>query len=275
MNVPKNVPVNLRFLCSLEGSISKACRVLDINRQQFNKYLAGVSIPSQKVSTRICDHFGVEDFELTLSPERFRALLKPSQFRGQTAASRSVMHHLQRLEAASGHRLREYDGLWFVYYPSFSQPGLVLKSLLILKTTSNFGTFESIERVVKRSERMSRSKRFRYQGLAFFLRERIFMVAYEAETVGEVAEMVLYPSYTQSSEYLHGLVTGCAAQSTRAPVSSRVVFQRALPKTTPRGALRVCGLLGYDDIGVPDLVRRALVLQPPDKSNLLRAFSDT
>lgn len=84
---------NLRLLCSHYRSIAEVCRKLAINRAQFNKYLAGQSRPTPYNLKRICDFFGVEDYELLLPPEQFVRLLgahswcpssvlsRPSRFR--------------------------------------------------------------------------------------------------------------------------------------------------------------------------------------------------
>ena len=32
---------NLRLLCAQHGSIARVCREIEINRQQFNRYLSG------------------------------------------------------------------------------------------------------------------------------------------------------------------------------------------------------------------------------------------
>jgi len=272
-NFNEHLRANLRYLCDFTGSVSEVCRVLDINRQQFNKYLAGSTRPSPRVTSRICDHFGIDDVELALPPQRFKALMRPSHFRGQTTFSRAVMQHLQRLEDASGTRLAEFSGHWFVYYPSFSRPGLILKSLLTMRVQGSVGAFESVERVVTQRRGSSRGSRFIYEGLAFFLRERIFMVAHETTTSGELTEMILFPSYSRGGSQLHGVVLGCSARSTRMPVAAHVVMERVSGGVTRRRGLEACGLFGYDDPAVPTLVRESLRFSPSN-DNLLRAFSD-
>mgnify|MGYP001972390984 CR=1 FL=1 len=42
-------------------SIAAVCRRVGINRQQFNKYLAGAVRPSRHNMRRICDFFGVTE----------------------------------------------------------------------------------------------------------------------------------------------------------------------------------------------------------------------
>ena len=56
-------PENLAYLCGFHASIAEVCRRLAINRQQFNKYLAGTSRPSRCNMRRICDMWGVTEPE--------------------------------------------------------------------------------------------------------------------------------------------------------------------------------------------------------------------
>lgn len=58
---------NLRQLAQDHRSISELARQLNINRTQFNRYLAGESFPRPDVLARICDFFGV-DARVLLEP---------------------------------------------------------------------------------------------------------------------------------------------------------------------------------------------------------------
>lgn len=55
---------NLRRLTSQIGSANFVCRELDINRQQFEKYLKGRSLPSPSTLKKICSYFRVSEEEL-------------------------------------------------------------------------------------------------------------------------------------------------------------------------------------------------------------------
>lgn len=71
---PAALPVNLRHLCAKHPSVADICRRIGINRQQFNKYLAGASLPSPRNLARICGFFGLEPDDLYLPPRDFAAL---------------------------------------------------------------------------------------------------------------------------------------------------------------------------------------------------------
>ena len=56
----ENFQKNLRLLTTYAASIAEVCRRLEINRQQFHRYLSGAARPSARKMHRICDFFGVE-----------------------------------------------------------------------------------------------------------------------------------------------------------------------------------------------------------------------
>ena len=58
---------NLRLLANQYPSVAALCRDLDINRTQFNRYLAGDSFPRPDVLHRICTFFNV-DARILLEP---------------------------------------------------------------------------------------------------------------------------------------------------------------------------------------------------------------
>lgn len=54
---------NLTYACSLYPSVAEVCRRLGINPQEFNEYLAGQVRPSRYNMRKICDFFGVNEWE--------------------------------------------------------------------------------------------------------------------------------------------------------------------------------------------------------------------
>ena len=137
---------NLRLLCSHYRSIAEVCRKLAINRAQFNKYLAGQSRPTPYNLKRICDFFGVEDYELLLPPEQFVRLLGargPDQISGKR--SDTLLELLKPLREQTGD-LRRYCGYYFEYSNCMSVPGYVLLSLVHLWEEDGDFLFERQER---------------------------------------------------------------------------------------------------------------------------------
>src|SRR5882724_5217784 len=66
MSLHEALSVNLARLCERKGSIAAVCRAAQINRQQFNRYLTGETVPNKANREKICRYFGIEERELFL-----------------------------------------------------------------------------------------------------------------------------------------------------------------------------------------------------------------
>jgi transcriptional regulator with XRE-family HTH domain len=64
MSIYKIFAQNLREECTRFESIAEVCRGSGINRQQFNKYLSGSTIPNVRTLERMCSYFKIEDSQL-------------------------------------------------------------------------------------------------------------------------------------------------------------------------------------------------------------------
>src|SRR3546814_17430323 len=91
-----------------------------MNRQQFNKYLAGHSMPSRHNLRRICAFFGVEEAEIMLPNRRFAEIveLRP---RGRRDGSEQPidLQHIELLRRLSGNKLDAYLGYYYRYFYSY------------------------------------------------------------------------------------------------------------------------------------------------------------
>ena len=68
----RNFADNLRSLCTRHGSIAAVCRALGMNRQQFNKYLSGSTLPNVATLEKICSFFQIKSESLFHDPAAFR-----------------------------------------------------------------------------------------------------------------------------------------------------------------------------------------------------------
>lgn len=120
-----NFAANLRWLCETQPSIASVCRQTGINRQQFNRYLAGNAIPSAEVMRRICALFGVPEAAMFLSRGDLKAL---------TALGRNG-ENLNLLMARLGGHTPETlkPGYYFRYEATVGQPDRVTRTLCWLK----------------------------------------------------------------------------------------------------------------------------------------------
>ena len=74
----ENFSINLRTLSNNQISVAHICRKMEINRQQFNKYLSGQIYPSKYNLNKICQYFQFSEEELNLKPSEFGLIASKS-----------------------------------------------------------------------------------------------------------------------------------------------------------------------------------------------------
>ena len=158
------------------------------------------------------------------------------------------------LNANSHAELARYAGYYFEYYYSMGFPGLILRSLFHLSVEEGAATYRRVERLA-RPEAGGRCPRCRYLGLAFYLRDRIFLVDYEGLTGNEMTQTILYPSYQSRVSRLYGLKLGVSSAGSRQPACARVAFEALGARIDARKALRLCGLFDPDSSDIDPAVR--------------------
>ena len=249
---------NLRLSCSHHRSIAEVCRRLDLNRPQFNRYLAGQSRPAAHTLRKLGDFFGFEVFEWWLPHSDFAQLLKtkpqaaPSVKEADAAPPPAFPRHLRQL-ANLGSKvapaMARYLGVYYEYYWSMSYPDRVLRSLVCMVRARPADAADGAGVRYVRWERLAppgtdRSvERCRYEGSAYMLNERIFMLDIESFTENELTQTICFPSYRSRVTRLSGLKIGVSASEPRHPCSTRVLLEFLGPRVDLRHALSQCGLI--------------------------------
>jgi len=248
---------NLKLLCSYYPSIAEMCRRLGVNRSQFNRYLNGRYKPSPAIMRKLCDFFGVEEYELMLPASQFSRLIqvKPSPV-ALDMPTQVESKHMQILNQASSHQLERYLGYYFEYYMSMAVPGKILRNLICIEHQGDGIYYQRTERLKETGEEPAFNSK--YLGVALFLTDRIFLTDYEALATNEVTETILTPSYKNRISRLHGLRIGVPASGLRTPSCARVVMEYLGGKVNVRKALRMCGLYDPDDESLDEAIKQAV-----------------
>lgn len=215
---------NLQHLCRHYRSVAEVCRKLKINRGQFNKYLNGNSRPTPYNLKRICDFFGVEEYEMELPTEQFLPLIGV-QSRSRTAEPLSAaMRMFDHLCKCSSARCLTLLGYYHEYYYAMTEPGHILCSLVHLYEEAGQVVFERHERVQTVEAGDEIYEQYLYKGIAYYLQDRVFLLDYESLTGNQITQTILIPSYKSRLSRLNGLKLGVSATDQRAPTCARVVW---------------------------------------------------
>ncbi len=252
--------------------MSEVCRRIGFNRQQFNKYAAGIARPSSRNMRRLCEFFGVEEFEI-LSPHReLRKIVEIRGVKTKGDGDNYLTRILKRGIEQSDPAIRKYYGYYFTYYYSFSFPGKILKAILHLSERDGLSGYKRIERLVDREQPLGASFVFKYEGMALYLRERIFLIDREVLTGNELSHSILYPSYKNKVTLLTGLTLGTAGQTSREPICSRILLEYLGPGANMKECLGQCGLYRPESPALDPAIVCAIENVIPPGSSALRAL---
>jgi len=258
---------NLKFLCGHYKSVAEVCRRLEINRQQFNKYLGGQSAPSPYNLRKICEFFGVDEGEIYRPHGSFlKIFAKSSPSVGGEAASGALTPAFFPDTAAE---LRKYLGYYFAYVVTPSRPRYALKSITRLFEKRGVIKTKTIEILKLKTEGYRSSFVNKYDGFCYFSSQIVYIVEYEYLNNRGYIYTALYPSYRSPVDYLNGLVLGISGGNFRMPYSSQIVFEYLGETTDLRAALGECGYIRSDSEELSEDVRsRLLVPTSPTDFNI-------
>ncbi len=262
---------NLQFCCDHYRSVSEVCRRLKVNRQQFNRYLAGAAVPSRHNHRRISDFFGLEAHELLMPREAFTATF------AQRAATRQPLAALDRHAAllrdassSASRDLHDYLGFYFKYFYSYLGNGRIKRELAHWYYDGDTLVSSVKQRFMGEDEDGEASLRFAtYRGLVGACGDRLTTIDVQRGGAREVSMMILYPK-RRLLRRLHGMTIGVSHGSARAIGAARVVLDFIGTEIDVRAAFDALGTFGADDPSVPEPIRRAIANEiRPDETLFL------
>ncbi len=252
-------PKNLRLLCSYHDSISDVARRLRMNRQQIMKYLAGRAYPSARSMRRLCDFFGVEEYEIIMPDDQFRDIIRLKPIPPMTSnLTPPLLSALLKAAAGQMPQLRGYAGYYYEFRYSFTSQRLILKSLLNIQEIDGLIMYKSVERLKVQGSVSTCSAStqngvdvFKYTGILLTIGNRIHMLDQEGLMGQELSHMILFPPYRSRISALRGMKMGVTATEAHEPIAARVVLEKIGRNIDLRRAMSRCGLYDPENVGVP------------------------
>lgn len=252
---------NLRALCTRHGSIAAVCRALGMNRQQFNKYLAGSTLPNGPTLHRICAFFAVEPATLFHGQN------------GEPLASPLPLHLASPLSGMIG-RMQQSSlrpGCYHFYYPWERDAGICVRAALFVYRkdgTTLFSRFTKF-RALGRQQRYYLSGR--HDGVVLDCNTGKFLLALNRRGHGEMSMVTLGPESTASGDLMSGLAL--VMEPAGAALALRATLEYRGASTLLRRTISEAGLLPLADPGIPEQVRQSLTMAAPAGSPVLTPYS--
>ena len=244
---------NLTRICQREESIAAVCRATKINRQQFNRYLAGTSIPNAENLKKICRHFGVSRSELFRGPSGVAAPPIATHNLGIRAPSGDGASQVLR-QLYSDIQPSIMPGLYFVYFGELGEKQSVLRSALVIRNDGNLTSFRRLTGIAEHKHSWWGQFLGDHRGVVIERAHWLYLVGINFRGVGEPSMLVL--------RWMPGanpMLSGFAVVNTATgPSPIAVVVSPCRRRTTLRRALRESHVYSADDPIIDPLVLEAL-----------------
>ena len=246
---------NLRLLCSYGKSASDICRQAGFNRQQFNKYLNGHAQPSLATLRRICDFFGVDDHEVLLPHDAFKAIirLRPPNLGVKPTLFENVLNDLIQPARTDIEVLERHEGYYHVYVAPFAAGGHLIRSLVHLYRENDTWLTKTVERYSDDQTFISPST-VKYSGIVLEAVQRIMILEREEGSGRSIWATMLFCSDQSHPSYLSGLCLMADTQGRLDINCIRVVWQYLGTDPNLRTALQKCGIVDHSLEDVPDII---------------------
>lgn len=239
---------NLRQLCASQPSVSAICRSIGINRQQFERYLTGESMPSAYNLRRICAYFLMDEAQLIsgTTARNAKAATDPQPQRSG---------YSEALEPQPGELalLRNYCGSYQYHFLTPSWPGQVQIGFLQLYEKDRRVLTRYIGRV--RDPHYGTVTRSRFDGQAVMRGDRIFVMEYARGLSDSFGQTILFPAHRHKANYLTGMTFGIGWHPHRSPFASHLILRRLRPQESLREVIGQCRLCAADSRNLDPIVR--------------------
>ncbi|MEM7172588.1 MAG: helix-turn-helix transcriptional regulator [Pseudomonadota bacterium] len=236
---------NLRLLCNEVSSVAEVCRAIEVNRQQFNKYLAGNHRPSPYNLTRICRYFGVEEFEILLPPEKFANVLTLYQDRRRRAAGFSLEALIGDTFPGNMEDLQRYEGYYHSHFSAFGWEDRIVRSLICFHVQEGRMFVKDVERFTDAV--LGQSYTMKSDGLVTMFANRLYIAERQSLAGGKISLTILNATHQTRITLLSGLTMGTSTHKDHLPSASRVIYKYLGKNIDKRQALDACGAFAPND----------------------------
>lgn len=265
---------NLRALCIRHGSIAAVCRALEMNRQQFNKYLAGSTLPNAATLEKICAFFAVEPqnlFKDALAPVASPlAAMAPAETNPFSALPCGTL----KIASEAFGRMRNSSlrpGCYYFYFPWARDPAKCVRAALYVYRRGGLTLFTRFTKFRSPSQRQRYYLRGRHDGVVLESDKAKFLLAMNRKGYGEMSLVSLGVESALSQDFMSGLAL--VMEASGAPLALRATLEYRGSAAILRRTISDACVLALTDPSIPEEVRQSMSATPQRGAATLDPFS--
>lgn len=264
---------NLRQLCYRYQSIAEVCEGIGINRQQFNKYLAGKNLPNALTLQRICRFLGIAEEELFQLGPRGANPGQPAQPNPLPAPPQ--LFAADEINRLCGAAVRDaasamLPGRYHCYFPLQNNGQYLLRTLVCVRRCAKGVAFSRLTVFPAAAGSRKFLARAKHEGLVVANSSEIYLLGANKSPPHQLS----FISLERPSGGVPFLLSGLAIIKTSSvPMSARACLQYLGNSMSARDAIRALGPVPRDCQSVPILVRATMANFKEDSTDQLMGMS--
>lgn len=270
----------LRRQCAQRGSIAQLCKSTGINRQQFNKYLAGQIIPSVRNLRKICQYLGVTEAQL-MSPEAAPIVATASAADQHDSGDFEIdLGHLSALIAkrfgaegplAPGTIANVLPcGFYDCYFPLFAASDSLVRWLLNVRKSGNGLIFSCRTYVRNVGEGPGLATRNKYHGVGIAGAREAYLIGTSRMQLHQPGILAINQLPVAGREYFTGLALTPRLDG---PLAIAAALRYRGAEGTTREALAALGIIKLSDPALDPVIARLMRATPAAGANWIQSVN--
>ena len=246
-SVYRNFAENLISLATRDGSIAQTCRDLNINRQQFNKYLSGSVLPNAETLARITTHFQIDALALFGPTNVTSAKTKDSshsESHWQSALNQTIENLKQRDTFNT-----IIEGVYKYYLPWYPDTSRCVCGIIIFKKIDDLVFFTRVVRIRSHLVVGSAARNIVVDGIVSFDQNRLSLVGRTRYKQRTLTMLNIELNSQTPSGYLMGLMLIHNPQGR--PMATRFALKRFGASSDWKKFYRMSGVFDGDHPSLP------------------------
>jgi len=256
---------DLKDLVLARGTIAQACKDTGINRQQFNKYLAGQIMPGVRTMRKICSYLGVTEEQLM-----------SGRLTSVAGEHRSVRTEIDLGFAASPsnfpHKASLRNGFYRAYFPVRNQPNLVARWLVHVMNGPNGTQIHTCRNRFRNGPAMGfAADRIRYRGPVAYGADEASLIGTARTPLPLQGNIFVKLKPVVGQDYFSAMVLTRRAEG---PLALSGVMHFLGADCTARCALAGMGIVSLDDPAADPVIVNLMRATPSAGTNWMQSITE-
>jgi transcriptional regulator with XRE-family HTH domain len=235
MSIHSTFAANLRSKSFEHGTIADICRGIGINRQQFNKYLAGTSIPNAVTLRKICGFLEIDEHTLFAEASGPRTGIQTNGY--FTRQSPLGLYALSNKNLDL--EIPELPcGTYLTYFPLQAVPNILVRSLLMIYQNGRQKEFIRLTRFPATEGSTKLLMRGRHKGVVFASLNQIHLLGFNRYPPFQCSLMTLTLADATSGGFFRGMMM---THGMDGPLCTKLVVVATKPEESLRKTISKLG----------------------------------